>query len=183
MCTNCTAGRFGKSPGTSSPSCDAVCNPGYVCPAGSAVGSPVDGMCPAGKYAFAGACKCGARHVTHVASRDGPHSFDATVLSNDLHLASVRRNHNSRRSLACMPTHLLTLCTHRLPLSLSRSPPTPCAVPSSWQAPLVVKAAPRVTLASQALGPPAQAATCAPLGSGASRVRRRARPAVRGSWA
>ncbi len=57
-CTNCSAGRYGASPGTNSPSCDAVCNPGYVCPPGSTTGAPPDSLCPAGQYAFAGALAC-----------------------------------------------------------------------------------------------------------------------------
>ncbi len=57
-CTNCSAGRYGASPGTNTPSCDAVCNPGYVCPPGSITGSPAGGQCPAGQYAFAGALAC-----------------------------------------------------------------------------------------------------------------------------
>ncbi len=57
-CTNCSAGRYGASPGTNTPSCDAVCNPGYVCPPGSIMGAPPGGQCPAGQYAFTGALVC-----------------------------------------------------------------------------------------------------------------------------
>lgn len=60
MCTDCAAGRYGTSVGSSNASCDGNCTAGFACPLRSTSPRPVSGLCPAGRFSMVGAGQCSA---------------------------------------------------------------------------------------------------------------------------